>query len=66
MEKKKMAKALVLTAAMAGGISIAQSFTNEVQASGCYNFKAVYIAYGGSGSFECRGAGDTCRFVPAH
>jgi hypothetical protein len=34
MEKKKLAKALVLTAALAGGIGIAQSFVNEVQASG--------------------------------
>jgi hypothetical protein len=33
MEKKKMAKALMLTAALAGGMALANSFTNEVQAT---------------------------------
>ncbi|MFN4147020.1 MAG: hypothetical protein ACK4GN_14440 [Runella sp.] len=35
MEKKKMAKALVLTAAMTGGIAVAQSFFNEAHATNC-------------------------------
>ena len=34
MEKKKMARALMLTAALAGGITMAQSFYNEAHATG--------------------------------
>jgi hypothetical protein len=34
MEKKKMAKALMMTAALAGGMTVAQSFFSEAQASG--------------------------------
>lgn len=34
MEKKKMSKALMITAALAGGMALTQSFFNEAQASG--------------------------------
>ena len=64
MEKKKMAKVLMLTAALAGGMTAAGSFTNEVQASGCYNFKVEYEFYNGGPHSVCKVAGDNCRYVP--
>ena len=55
MEKRKMAKALVMTAALAGGITVVNSFFNEVQAS--------------SNSFYCclgwgKACGTICTNVP--
>lgn len=66
MEKKKMAKALMMTAALTGGITVAQSFFNEAQASSdCYNMHYVYEYYHGSYHLKCKGPGDVCRiYVP--
>lgn len=63
MEKKKMAKALMITAALAGGMTLAESFFNEAQATG-YNKKAElkWDAYGHP-YYVCPNAGDNCRKV---
>lgn len=64
MEKKKMAKALMMTAALAGGITVAQSFFNEAQASDCFNFDVRRVFYNGSYHYECQNNGQLCRIVP--
>lgn len=55
MEKKKIAKMLMLTVALAGGMTVAQSFFSKAQASG-QQFE--------SNSFWCcLGWGDPCNVI---
>ena len=50
MEKRKIAKALMITATLAGGLSLGQSLFNEAQ-SQSYSF------------YCCEGFGKACRTI---